>query len=443
MLRLAFKQLSRQSFLQKMKIYELLFERGLKFYKHNQYHNALDQFEICMSIFVEAKKSKRWEDTKFEDLNCIRCPQQQQIKDLWKKLFELMGKCYYVLHQKAACIKMCDYWQQLNPLCASAFILRAQSRFLSEPITQLDCHMICKDLKFAQQLDPLNEDLARVNDMVKAQLQKFEEYYDSDKELYPQYFDDISQQNDEEDLSQDFMAQLIQQDNDQELSYEQDPKKPIPIEVQELGRFIETRGMDIVKTYQQNGQLKEAEDLKDKLQKALIAKQQLEKISQLDFNKPKKKLYQFAQNFGIDLLDPQVQSEFKRIQEQNLEEIREWLKQNQWNYIDKATQIQQQEKARQELAKLQFKRKTIPQKHSKHKCLKKTQFGLSLQQNNSSSPSMINTTQSVFEQKNSVFDNKTSDEDIQICSINCFINFSILLLAVFTILSTIYYQFLG
>lgn len=27
-----------------------------------------------------------------------------------------------------------------------------------------------------------------------------------------------------------------------ELSYEQDPTKPIPIEVNELGKFIETRG---------------------------------------------------------------------------------------------------------------------------------------------------------------------------------------------------------
>ncbi|CAK76126.1 unnamed protein product (macronuclear) [Paramecium tetraurelia] len=408
MLRLAFKQLSRQSFSQKMKIYELLFERGQKFFNLNQYQNAIDQLETCMSVFADAKQSKRWEDTKFEDLNCRHYPEQQQIKvcfqDLWNRLFELMGKCYYVLHEQAACTKMCDYWQQLNPLCAGAFILRAQvlnfqinkSRFLSEQVTQLDCQMICKDLKFAQQLDPLNEGITKVYEMVKTQLKRFEEQ-DSDKELYDQQ--DTTQYDvyEDEELPQDFMAQFAYQDNDQELSYELDPKKPIPKEVQELGRFIETRGMEMVKTYQQNGQIKEAEDLKDKLQKALIAKKQLEKISQLDFNRPKKKLYQFAQKFGIDLLDPQVQNEFKRIQEQNLEDIREWLKQNQWSIVDKATQIQQQEKARQELAKLQFKRKMIPQKvieirqvifqHAKHKCIKKV--ALSMHQN-SSSPLTMN-----------------------------------------------------
>ncbi|CAD8156105.1 unnamed protein product [Paramecium octaurelia] len=438
MLRLAFKQLSRQSFSQKLKIYELLFERGLQFFNLNQYQNAIDQFETCMSVFADAKQSKRWEDTKFEDLNCRHYPEQQQIKDLWKRLFELMGKCYYVLHEQAACTKMCDYWQQLNPLCAGAFILRAQSRFLSEQVTQLDCQMICKDLQFAQQLDPLNEGIAKVYEMVKTQLKRFEEQ-DSDKELYDQQ--DTTQYDvyEDEELPQDFMAQFAYQDNDQELSYELDPKKPIPKEVQELGRFIETRGMEMVKTFQQNGQIKEAEDLKDKLQKALIAKKQLEKISQLDFNRPKKKLYQFAQKFGIDLLDPHVQNEFKRIQEQNLEDIREWLKQNQWNFVDKATQIQQQEKARQELAKLQFKRKVIPQKHAKHKCVKKV--ALSMHQN-SPSPLMMNKNVS-SELSSSQLNNSTQGDDEPICNLNCIINFSILLLATTTIISTIYYSFLG
>ncbi|CAK94462.1 unnamed protein product (macronuclear) [Paramecium tetraurelia] len=65
MLRLAFKQLSRQSLLQKKKIYELFFERGLKFfyqsikqnyYTLDQHRHAIDQFEICMSVFAEAKQ---------------------------------------------------------------------------------------------------------------------------------------------------------------------------------------------------------------------------------------------------------------------------------------------------------------------------------------------------------------------------------------------------
>lgn len=51
------------------------------------------------------------------------------------------------------------------------------------------------------------------------------------------------------------------------------------MEVSELGKFIETRGMEMVRIYEENGQLQEAEELKEKLRKALAAKKQLEKIS--------------------------------------------------------------------------------------------------------------------------------------------------------------------
>lgn len=78
---------------------------------------------------------------------------------------------------------------------------------------------------------------------------------------------------------------------DYELSYEQDPNKPVPVEVSELGKFIETRGLEMVKIYEQTGRRKEADELKEKLKKALTAKKQLEKISQLDFNRPKKVIY--------------------------------------------------------------------------------------------------------------------------------------------------------
>ncbi|CAD8210165.1 unnamed protein product [Paramecium pentaurelia] len=452
MLRLSFKQQKRQSFQQKMKICELLLERGLKFFELEQFGNAIDQFEICMSVFADAKTPKKWEETTYEELTQQKYPEQQQIERLHLKLFEKMAECYYRLHEQGACTKMCDYWLQMSPQCINAIILRAKSRFLSDNITQIDCQMAFKDLKFAQQLDPHNTAIAKFYEKVKAQLLAYKELeYQNYTDLQRKQLELINQyrkqeDDDDEDAQQDFMAHLAYQDYDQELSYELDNKKPIPIEVSELGRFIETRGMEMVKIYQQNGQLKEAEDLREKLKKAIAAKKQLEKISQLDFNRPKKKLNEFAQKYGINLLDPQVQNEFKRIQEQNLEDIRQWLKQNQWNYTDKATQMQEQELARQELAKLQFKRKTIPQKHNKNKFNKKVQPLINNTQVNGSMPVTINnniTYNQTFNQCNNVINNSTNEQsDEQLTDCNCFINLIILLLAIFAILATIYYSFI-
>ncbi|CAD8209964.1 unnamed protein product [Paramecium octaurelia] len=449
MLRLAFKQQKRQSFLQKMKICELLLERGLKFFELEQFGNAIDQFEICMSVFADARIPKKWEDTTYEELTQQKYPEQSQIDRLRLKLFEKMAECYYRQHEQGACTRMCDYWLQMSPQCINAMILRAKSRFLSDNITQIDCQMAFKDLKFAQQLDPHNAAVAKFYEKVKAQLLAYKELeYKNYTDLQRKQLELIHQyrkQEEDEDAQQDFMAHLAYQDYDQELSYELDNKKPIPIEVSELGRFIETRGMEMVKIYQQNGQLKEAEDLREKLKKAIAAKKQLEKISQLDFNRPKKKLYEFAQKYGINLLDPQVQNEFKRIQEQNLEDIRQWLKQNQWSYTDKATQMQEQELARQELAKLQFKRKTIPQKHNKNKFNKKVQPLISTP-TSGSMPVTINnniTYNQTFNQCNNVINNSTNEQsEEQLADCNCFINLTILLLAVFAILAAIYYSFL-
>ena len=72
-----------------------------------------------------------------------------------------------------------------------------------------------------------------------------------------------------------------------ELSYEEDQNKPIPEEVHELGHYIEFRGVQMLKVFESQGRLKEAEQLQEKLRKALAAKSQLEKISRLDFSRPK------------------------------------------------------------------------------------------------------------------------------------------------------------
>jgi len=57
----------------------------------------------------------------------------------------------------------------------------------------------------------------------------------------------------------------------------------------------------------------------------MAAKNQLEKIAKLDFSKPTRKLQELANKFGIDIHDESIKSEFKKIQNQNLEDIRAWL----------------------------------------------------------------------------------------------------------------------
>lgn len=59
---------------------------------------------------------------------------------------------------------------------------------------------------------------------------------------------------------------------DYDLSYHQDPNAEIPIEIKELGKFIDTKGKEMVELFEEAGKMKEARELKDKLNKAKAAK---------------------------------------------------------------------------------------------------------------------------------------------------------------------------
>lgn len=63
----------------------------------------------------------------------------------------------------------------------------------------------------------------------------------------------------------------------------------------QLNSFLNHRGPQIVKLYESTGKFKEAEDLKEKLKTALEAKEQLEKIATLDFDKPSQHLKEMAE----------------------------------------------------------------------------------------------------------------------------------------------------
>ena len=96
----------------------------------------------------------------------------------------------------------------------------------------------------------------------------------------------------------------------------------VPPEIKQLEHYLNVNGQEMLKLYQKSGKVKEAEELKEKLAKALKAKNQLEKIARLDFSKPSKKIQEIASQYNIDLQDDSIKEEFRRIQQQNIEDIK-------------------------------------------------------------------------------------------------------------------------
>ncbi len=83
--------------------------------------------------------------------------------------------------------------------------------------------------------------------------------------------------NEEENKNaQDFWKMFNMQkdyDNfDYDLSYEVDPNAKVPREIKELGRFIDTKGREMVELFEKCGKKNEANELKEKLKKAMAAR---------------------------------------------------------------------------------------------------------------------------------------------------------------------------
>jgi hypothetical protein len=59
--------------------------------------------------------------------------------------------------------------------------------------------------------------------------------------------------------------------DDEGTSYEINPNAKVPQEIHQLGEFLETKGVEIVNMYLKRGKKREAEELKEKLKKAMVA----------------------------------------------------------------------------------------------------------------------------------------------------------------------------
>ena len=86
-------------------------------------------------------------------------------------------------------------------------------------------------------------------------------------------------------------------------------------------QVIIDKTIESYRIFKKAGKLKEAKLMKEKIKETKYAKEHLKLVMNLDFQKPTQKLKKLADKNQIDLLDPKVINEFKKIQYQNLKDI--------------------------------------------------------------------------------------------------------------------------
>ena len=86
-------------------------------------------------------------------------------------------------------------------------------------------------------------------------------------------------------------------------------------------QVIIDKTIESYRIFKKAGKYKEAKLMKDKIKETKYAKEHLKLVMNLDFTKPTQKLILLAEKNQIDLKDPKVVEEFKKIQYQNLRDI--------------------------------------------------------------------------------------------------------------------------
>lgn len=97
-----------------------------------------------------------------------------------------------------------------------------------------------------------------------------------------------------------------------EFSFEVKPVKQHFKEVDDIQEMID-KAEESYRLFKKTGRIKEAKLIKEKLIEAKYAKEHLIHVMNLDFSKPTQKMREIAMKNNIDLKDPSVLAEFKKI----------------------------------------------------------------------------------------------------------------------------------
>ncbi|CAK76245.1 unnamed protein product (macronuclear) [Paramecium tetraurelia] len=297
-----FQNLRKQSFQIQMTVCTLLKERGNKFYQMNDIQTACQIYEELYQ-FLEFREFKnntqylvQYNGKSPEEMILLNSKTISIILELKIAILNNISATYLKLQLYQQTVEITTYVLNHDPNSPKALFRRGKALLSLSPLTNENLFASIEDLQKAQQIQ-------------------------TDQLILSTYQQAIEIMN-KRQLNQ---INLIENAN---LTYEIDYSKEIPQEINEVKQFTEKKGIEMLKDLQKQGKIKEANEFLQELNQIQEAKKQLEKISRLNFDKPKPYLNEMIKRLGVNSI--QLQQEFKKIQYQNLQDIRNKLKQ--WNY---------------------------------------------------------------------------------------------------------------
>jgi hypothetical protein len=247
-------------------------------------------------------------------------------------------------------LKACEEALKLDTKNVKGYYLKARSRILDINSGVEELKLAVRDLKEGLKIDPENKPIVNqlqkivklVNINSKREKETYLNMFDKNNSVEEYVEKNIKKevekvQKQEERALASAKAPLSQ--NKQKKRFEKKVQKYMKMkenefsfevkkvrlkypEIEEIKNNI-SNGEEAIELFMRSGKVSEAKQLKTSLQQARYEIEMLDCVMNLDFTKPRAKAKAMADEMGIDLTDEVVISEFKKMQEDRLKELRD------------------------------------------------------------------------------------------------------------------------
>lgn len=323
----------------KMEQAETLKEEGNSLYAKRSYTDAVDRYEDAGSLFHYCystdpgwRKNNRGIDDDvihLVDDKGSNPDEEAQIRKLRLTCALNLSACKMKLSKFDDAIAACNFCIEMDPSSVKAYYRRAEARIRPAKHTAYDQDLAIADLEKAHKLEPTD---ATIRSLMTRLRQERKIQREKDKGTFTGMFDrgeiyDKLKEGGDADLQQ-------YQERLENMSEEDSLEK-------------RTQDAELLRDlYMRNGKEEEAAKLNEQIQQAKKAmkEQKNPRATKLDFSNPTEEMIKDAEKYDLDLRDPVVQAELRRLEAQAREgklPTPEELEKEEEEY-QKAAQAQQQ-----------------------------------------------------------------------------------------------------
>mmetsp|Transcript_30404 Transcript_30404/g.34563 ORF Transcript_30404/g.34563 Transcript_30404/m.34563 type:complete len:555 (+) Transcript_30404:7-1671(+) len=330
-----------KAFVEQKTEFHSLKNEGNHYFALGTYETAIRKYEEALSIFrfIRVKPNGvAFTDGKIncadlEDVDVVGASnlEKQEIKECKVIAYLNIAACLLRLESFKEALAACESALKLEPNNIKAMFRRAKARVYCQDASSYDLSLAQTELAKLERVPNLQTDFQLEiknlkNDIAVKRKKGLLPYTQSVETGGDDDFADFPKlgPNFEEEVKKWHETRASIPGAQPLWSFEVKKDGELPEEIKQVGKLIEQL-RETAESYQKSGRKKEATALFQKIEEAEKSRLQLERVALMDFNSPTPYMRAMAKLFNLDLNDDSFKQELLRMQQSNLEDVRQLI----------------------------------------------------------------------------------------------------------------------